>query len=145
METVRDNQSTDAYNDAKSFVIRNIDTYHNFVRETMGNPQFIHRLNLLLPFDRVAEAWIRFLDNQSMVRGMGISVMKMDMEQELLAFGATIELGNNGHERQIITSMLCGGRTLEELRAYFDDNSCSEHIIMQFNEVLRLNLCKPST
>jgi hypothetical protein len=103
-------QTKDAVNVSKK-------EYVEFVDRCLDNEDFIKAVNELLPFDNVAQAKLKIVDDASPVKSLGLSIMRMDPEAPLFSLGISIDL-LGGEENKAVNStiFISACRTLEELK-----------------------------
>lgn len=93
--------------------------YVEFVARCLDNEDFIKAVNELLPFDNVAQAKLKIVNDASPVKSLGLSIMRMEPESPLFSLGISIELAD-GEENEAVNStiFISACHTLEELKKY---------------------------
>ena len=121
-------QTKDAINGSKK-------EYVEFVDRCLDNEDFIKVVNELLPFDNVAQAKLKIVDDASPVKSLGLSIMRMDPETPLFSLGISIDL-LGGEENKAVNStiFISACRTLEELREYVKSDAFSMQVKEYFDK-----------
>jgi hypothetical protein len=112
--------------------------YTEFVARCLDDEEFVKTMNKLLPFDKVAQAKLRIVDDASPVKSMGLSIMRMELDPPLFSLGISIEIagseGNEGNEATNYTIFIAACRTLEELREYVKSDAFSIQVRENFEK-----------
>ena len=104
---------------AKRIVSNQIKEYIEFVSNCLDNDDFVDAMNELLPFDNCVQSWMKVADDTSVVKSMGLSIMRMEIDPPLFSLGVSIEIadrGGNGTTNSTTFMVAC--KTIEELREY---------------------------
>ena len=104
---------------AKRIVSNQIKEYIEFVSKCLDNDDFVDAMNELLPFDNCVQSWMKVADDTSVVKSMGLSIMRMEIDPPLFSLGVSIEIadrGGNGTTNSTTFMVAC--KTIEELREY---------------------------
>lgn len=121
----------------KAFVSQNMKDYIDFAVKTLGDVEFIKSATALLPFDNFADARIRFMDDSSRLKSMGLSLMKNELEPAKYSLGVSIELaGDDGKENTETTAFITAGRTLDELKEFVGSDQFTKDARQQFEQLI---------
>lgn len=121
-------QTKDAVNSSKK-------EYVEFVAGCLDNEDFIKTVNELLPFDNVAQAKLKIIDDASPVKSLGLSIMRMEPESPLFSLGISIELAGDEDNKAVNSTIFISAcRTLEELRAFVKTDAFSIQVKENFEK-----------
>lgn len=118
MEVIRE-ESAFKVQLAKRIVSNQLKEYIEFVSKCLDNDDFVDAMNELLPFDNCVQSRIKVADDTSVVKSMGLSIMRMEIDPPLFSLGVSIEIadrGGNGTTNSTTFMVAC--KTIEELREY---------------------------
>lgn len=104
---------------AKHIISNQIKEYIEFVSNCLDNDDFVDAMNELLPFDNCVQSKMKVADDTSVVKSMGLSIMRMEIDPPLFSLGVSIEIadrGGNGTTNSTTFMVAC--KTIEELREY---------------------------
>ena len=104
---------------AKRIVSNQLKEYIEFVSKCLDNDDFVDAMNELLPFDNCVQSRMKVADDTSVVKSMGLSIMRMEIDPPLFSLGVSIEIadrGGNGTTNS--TNFMVACKTIEELREY---------------------------
>ena len=137
MESTIEQKTMKACQQTKAFVSQNMKDYLDFAIKTFNDAEFIKSATALLPFDNFADARLRFMDDSSRLKSMGLSLMKNELEPAKYSLGVSIELaGDNGNETTDTTAFIIGGRTLDELKDYVGGDQFAKDARQQFEQLI---------
>lgn len=126
----------------KAIISQNMNDYLDFGAKTLDNGEFVKYVTALLPFDNFADARLRFMDDSSRVKSMGLSLMKNDLEPAKYSLGISIELaGENVKENTEITTFIMAGRTLDELKEFVESNQFAKYARQQLEQLIEGYFC----
>ena len=115
-KNTQNNKTTIAHY-ASTFVQEHLPKYLDFVSRTFDDRGFALEMEMLLPFDGVLNANLRFVDKMSPIKSMGVSIFRMDLEPSLFALGVNISISQNDNSSNIrMIEFVAAGKTNEELR-----------------------------
>ena len=104
---------------AKRIIRNQIKEYIEFVSKCLDNDDFVDAMNELLPFDNCVQSRMKVAGDTSVVKSMGLSIMRMEIDPPLFSLGVSIEIadrGGNGTTNSTTFMVAC--KTIEELRGY---------------------------
>ena len=103
----------------KNVVSKNKRKYLDFVVKSLNNRHIESAAASILPFDNVISARLRFVDDTSLVKSMGFSVMRMELAPATYSLGISIEIGEGDYNAKINpTIFLTAFQPLEQLMEY---------------------------
>lgn len=121
----------------KAIISQNMKDYLDFAVKTLDDEEFVKSTTALLPFDNFADARLRFMDDSSRVKSMGLSLMKNELEPARYSLGVSIELaGNDGKENNETTAFIIAGRTLDELREFVGSDQFAKEARQQLEQLV---------
>lgn len=104
---------------AKRIVSNQLKEYIEFVSKCLDNDDFVDAMNELLPFDNCVQSSMKVADDTSVVKSMGLSIMRMEIDPPLFSLGVSIEIADRGgNGTTSSTTFMVACRTIEELRGY---------------------------
>ena len=118
MEVIRE-ESAFKVQLAKRIVSNQLKEYIELVSKCLYNDDFVDAMNELLPFDNCVQSRMKVADDTSVVKSMGLSIMRMEIDPPLFSLGVSIEIadrGGNGTTNSTTFMVAC--KTIEELRGY---------------------------
>ena len=118
MEVIRE-ESAFKVQLAKRIVSNQLKEYIEFVSKCLDSDDFVDAMNELLPFDNCVQSRIKVTGDTSVVKSMGLSIMRMEIDPPLFSLGVSIEIadrGGNGTTNSTTFMVAC--KTIEELREY---------------------------
>lgn len=119
----------------KAIISQNMKDYLDFAVKILNDEEFIKSATALLPFDSFADARLRFMDDSSRVKSMGLSLMKNELEPARYSLGVSIELaGDDGKENNETTAFIIAGRTLDELRDFVGSDQFAKDAKLQLEQ-----------
>ena len=119
METTKEITMMHQCQRTKDAVSKNKRKYLDFVVKSLGNSHIESAAASLLPFDNVISARLRFVDDTSLVKSMGFSVMRMELTPATYSLGISIEIGEGEYNAKINpTIFLTAFQSLEQLMEY---------------------------
>ena len=125
---------------AKRIVSNQLKEYIEFVSKYLDNDDFVDAMNELLPFDNCVQSWMKVAGDTSVVRSMGLSIMRMEIDPPLFSLGVSIEIadrGGNGTTNSTTFMVAC--KTIEELREYVQTDEFVG--LVQVNFEKQINEC----
>lgn len=102
--------------DMTASVKKQIVAFLGFLSKTMDNDRFRIAMEALLPFDQLINDRLRFVDDLSPIKSMGVVVMKMEMEPAMFAFGIDMDILHLNCMTNRTTKFIVAFKTNEELR-----------------------------
>lgn len=119
---------------AKDAVSKNKKKYLDFVSKSLENRRIENAAASLLPFDNVISARLRFVDDASLVKSMGFSVMRMELTPATYSLGISIEISEGEFNSSVNpTIFLTAFQPLEQLREYVKGENFSIQVTEIFD------------
>ena len=135
MESTIEQNTMKARQQTKAFVSQSMKDYLDFAVKTLDDADFVKSATALLPFDNFADARLRFMDDSSRVKSMGLSLMKNELEPAKYSLGISIELaGDEGNDNTETTAFIIAGRTLDELKEFVGSDLFAKEARQQFEQ-----------
>lgn len=135
MEAIKELKTIDGCQQTKDAVNENKKEYVEFVARCLDNEEFLKTVNELLPFDNVAQAKLKIVDDASPVKSLGLSIMRMEPESPLFSLGISIELAGDEENKAVNTTIFISAcRTLEELRSFVNTDAFSIQVKENFEK-----------
>ena len=111
--------STDKIQQAKSIVSNRAKEFTEYVARCLDDDDFVDAMNNLLPFDKCVQSKMKRADDCAILKSLGLSVMRMEIDPPLFSLGVSMEIaGSKGNEATNSTIFIAACRTIEELRVY---------------------------
>ena len=137
MESTIEQNTMKACQQTKAFVSQSMKDYLDFAVKTLDDADFVKSATALLPFDNFADARLRFMDDSSRVKSMGLSLMKNELEPAKYSLGISIELaGDEGNDNTETTVFIIAGRTLDELKEFAGSDLFAKEVKKEFENVI---------
>ena len=111
-------KSADNVQQANSIVSNRAKEFAEYVVRCLDSDDFVDAMNVLLPFDKCVQSKMK-MEEASIVKSMGLSLMRMEIDPPLFSLGVNVEIaGREGNEATNSTIFIAACKTLEELRAF---------------------------
>ena len=111
--------SADIVQQAKDIVNSKIKEFTEHAARCFDDDDFVDAMNNLLPFDKCVQSKMKRADDCAILKSLGLSVMRMEIDPPLFSLGVSMEIaGSKGNEATNSTIFIAACRTIEELRAY---------------------------
>ena len=135
MEAIKELKTKYSCQQTKDAVNGNKKEYVEFVARCLDNEEFLKTVSELLPFDNVAQAKLKIVDDASPVKSLGLSIMRMEPESPLFSLGISIELVDGEENKAVNTTIFISAcRTLEELRGFVKTDAFSMQVKEYFEK-----------
>ena len=135
MEAIKELKTKYSCQQTKDVVNGSKKEYVEFVARCLDNEEFLKTVNELLPFDNVAQAKLKIVDDASPVKSLGVSIMRMEPESPLFSLGISIELVDGEENKAVNTTIFISAcRTLEELRGFVKTDAFSMQVKETFEK-----------
>ena len=104
---------------AKSIVSNRVKEFTEYVAKCLDDDDFVDAMNNLLPFDKCLQSKMKIEDEATILKSLGLSVMRMELDPPRFSLGVSMEFeGSKENEATNSTVFIAACRTIEELRAY---------------------------
>lgn len=111
-------KSADNVQQANSIVSNRAKEFAEYVVRCLDSDDFVDAMNVLLPFDKCVQSKMK-MEEASIVKSMGLSLMRMEIDPPLFSLGVNVEIaGREGNEATNSTIFIAACKTIEELRAF---------------------------
>ena len=135
MEAIKELKTKFSCQQTKDAVNGNKKEYVEFVARCLDNEEFLKTVSELLPFDNVAQAKLKIVDDDSPVKSLGLSIMRMEPESPLFSLGISLELVGGEENKAVNTTIFISAcRTLEELRGFVKTDAFSMQVKEYFEK-----------
>ena len=85
----------------------------------LAEEEYVDAINALLPFDNCVEIKEKNKYDQSLVKSMGLTFMRMDFEPSVFSLGACLEIAEGKYNKATNTTIFfLFGKTLNEITTY---------------------------
>ena len=128
------NKNITPSNSTSERLLQNIEDYIKFVGQVLYDETFLIELNKAMPFDKMVGATMNMGANGDVIKKMGISVMRMDMEPSLYSLAITLMFkGKNGIiQNHSIFINAC--KTIKELQQLVTEENFKNEVLNQCEE-----------
>lgn len=111
--------NVDKIQQAKSIVSNRAKEFTEYVAKCLDDDDFVDAMNNLLPFDKCLQSKMKIEDEATILKSLGLSVMRMELDPPRFSLGVSMEIeGSKENEAINSTVFIAACRTIEELRAY---------------------------
>ena len=111
--------NADKIQQAKSIVSNRAKEFTEYVAKCLDDDDFVDAMNNLLPFDKCLQSKMKIEDEATILKSLGLSVMRMELDPPRFSLGVSMEIeGSKDNEATNSTVFIAACRTIEELRAY---------------------------
>lgn len=102
---------------AKDIVGNKVKEFIEYISKCLDDDVFVDAINDLLPFDKCVQSKMKMENSASIVKSMGLSIMRMEIDPPLFALGVSIEFAESVENKAVCsTTFIAACRTLEDLR-----------------------------
>lgn len=112
---------------------KNVEDYAKFVFQVLHDETFLVDLDKTLPFDKMVYATMNIASNHTIIKKMGVSVMRMDIEPPLYSMAVTLQLKGEYGIVQNHSVFVNACKTIEELQQLVTEERFKKEV---------LSLCK---
>ena len=111
--------NADKIQQAKSIVSNRAKEFTEYVAKCLDDDDFVDAMNNLLPFDKCLQSKMKIEDEATILKSLGLSVMRMELDPPRFSLGVSMEIEEKKENEAInSTVFIAACRTIEELRAY---------------------------
>lgn len=111
-----DKENINGNNDTSMCLLKSVEDYVTFVRQTLCDETFLVGLSRIMPFDKMVHATKNMGMNSFGIKKMGISVMRMDIEPPLYSLAVTLLFKGTDGLMQNHSIFINACKTIEELQ-----------------------------
>lgn len=113
----------------KDALNKNKKEFLDFVVKGLSSGNIVKAAEALLPFDNFVCAKLSFVDEASLIKSLGFSLMRMEVEPSTFSLGISIEISDSKFNDGIAQTMFVTAfHTLEELKNYSMSADFSKHV-----------------
>ena len=110
-----------------------INEYIEFIKKTLENEDFVRLARVLLPFDNAASAVLKIIDDNSPIKSMGITLVKMEMDEEKYLMGISFMIVNEEYKGPSdMIRFISAGYSIDEFKRHVRDDSFKNKVRKQF-------------
>jgi len=96
-----------------------LEYFFDFVVMCLDNADYKKEIKTLLPFDIIMQSKLKNVFDESLVKSLGLSMMRMDLDPPTYSLGVSIEIAEGTYNHAIdVTIFISAGKTLEEIEEY---------------------------
>lgn len=115
-------------------VWKNVEDYAKFVFQVLHDETFLVDLDKTLPFDKMVHAAMNIASNQTIIKKMGVSVMRMDIEPPLYSMAVTLQLKGEYGIVQNHSVFVNACKTIEELQQLVTEERFKKEVLLLCEE-----------
>ena len=117
----------------KDAVAKSKKDFLNFVVKSLDSESISKASEALLPFDNFVSAKQCFVNESSLVRSMGFSLMRMELEPSTFSLGISIEIcGGTYNNKTNSTLFITAFKTMTQLSEYVKSDGFSSTVTEYF-------------
>lgn len=108
---------------------KNVEDYAKFVFQVLHDETFLVYLDKTLPFDKMVHAAMNIASNHTIIKKMGVSVMRMDIEPPLYSMAVTLQLKGEYGIVQNHSVFVNACKTIEELQQLVTEERFKKEVL----------------
>lgn len=108
---------------------KNVEDYAKFVFQVLHDETFLVDLDKTLPFDKMVHATMNIASNHTIIKKMGVSVMRMDIEPPLYSMAVTLQLKGEYGIVQNHSVFVNACKTIEELQQLVTEERFKKEVL----------------
>lgn len=117
----------------KDYLNKNKKQFLDFVVKGLSSGNVVKAAEALLPFDNFVCAKLSFVDENSQIKSMGFTLMRMELEPATYSLGISIEISDSEFNDEVAKTMfITAFHTMEELKDYSLSKDFSNHVTEVF-------------
>ena len=117
----------------KDVVEKKMKEFLNFVVKSLDSKSIAKASEALLPFDNFVSAKQCFVDESSLIRSMGFSLMRMELEPSTFSLGISIEIcGGTYNNKTDSILLITAFKTMTQLSEYVRSDGFSSTVTEYF-------------
>lgn len=127
--------SSDNVQQAKGIVSNRAKEFTEYVARCLDDDDFVDAMNNLLPFDKCVQSKMKIEDEATVLKSLGLSVMRMELDPPRFSLGVSMGIeGNKDNEVTNSTVFIAACKTIEELRSYVRTEDFVKQTIENFEK-----------
>lgn len=135
MELTNEYRAHRVCQETKNSVNGILELFLHYLTLYLEEEEYVDAINALLPFDNCVEIKEKNKYDQSLVKSMGISFMRMDFEPSVFSLGVCLEIAEGKYNKAINTTVfVSAGKTLEEIKEYVKTEDFAKQVRGNFEK-----------
>lgn len=108
---------------------KNVEDYAKFVSQVLHDEAFLVELDKTLPFDKMVHATMNIASNHTVIKKMGVSVMRMDIDPPLYSMAVTLQFKGKDGIVKNHSVFINACKNIEELQQLTAENSFKKEVL----------------
>lgn len=108
---------------------KNVEDYAKFVSQVLHDETFLVELDKTLPFDKMVHATMNIASNHTVIKKMGVSVMRMDIDPPLYSMAVTLQFKGKDGIVKNHSVFINACKNIEELQQLTAENSFKKEVL----------------
>lgn len=108
---------------------KNVEDYAKFVSQVLHDEVFLVELDKTLPFDKMVHATMNIASNHTVIKKMGVSVMRMDIDPPLYSMAVTLQFKGKDGIVKNHSVFINACKNIEELQQLTAENSFKKEVL----------------
>lgn len=117
-------------------VWKNVEDYAKFVSQVLHDETFLVELDKTLPFDKMVHATMNIASNHTIIKKMGVSVMRMDIEPPLYSMAVTLQFKGKDGIVQNHSVFVNACKTIKELQQLVTEDNFKKDVLSLCEEIV---------
>lgn len=117
-------------------VWKNVEDYAKFVSQVLHDETFLVELDKTLPFDKMVHATMNIASNHTIIKKMGVSVMRMDIEPPLYSMAVTLQFKGKDGIVQNHSVFVNACKTIKELQQLVTEDNFKKEVLSLCEEIV---------
>lgn len=117
-------------------VWKNVEDYTKFVSQVLHDETFLVELDKTLPFDKMVHATMNIVSNHTIIKKMGVSVMRMDIEPPLYSMAVTLQFKGKDGIVQNHSVFVNACKTIKELQQSVTEDNFKKDVLSLYEELV---------
>lgn len=117
-------------------VWKNVEDYAKFVSQVLHDETFLVELDKTLPFDKMVHATMNIASNHTIIKKMGVSVMRMDIEPPLYSMAVTLQVKGKDGIVQNHSVFVNACKTIKELQQLVTEDNFKKEVLSLCEEIV---------
>lgn len=117
-------------------VWKNVEDYAKFVSQVLHDETFLVELDKTLPFDKMVHATMNIVSNHTIIKKMGVSVMRMDIEPPLYSMAVTLQFKGKDGIVQNHSVFVNACKTIKELQQSVTEDNFKKDVLSLYEELV---------
>ena len=117
-------------------VWKNVEYYAKFVSQVLHDETFLVELDKTLPFDKMVHATMNIASNHTIIKKMGVSVMRMDIEPPLYSMAVTLQFKGKDGIVQNHSVFVNACKTIKELQQLVTEDNFKKEVLSLCEEIV---------